>query len=199
MGKQARGKRTMDQVLNAALACFAEQDEYDLSIQELAARAEVSIGSIYHHFGSRDRIDYELYCRGMESLLLACQAPLARRRTARSGIQAIVRAYLAWVAENPDAARFIYAAGQTKAVNKWRDELAAFKQRLVAPIFAWAAPFIERGDIVTLPPAFYEVLIIGPAAEFSRRWLGGVPGLDVDAAMRVLPETVWRSIAPGER
>jgi AcrR family transcriptional regulator len=195
MAKQQRGKRTMDQVLNAALACFAEQDEYDPTIQELASRSQVSVGSIYHHFGSRDRIDYELYCRAMESLLLACQDGLARRRTARSGVQSIVRAYLTWVTENPDSARFIYAAGQTKAVNKWSDELAAFKQRLVAPIFAWAAPFIERGEIIALPPPFYEVLIIGPAAEFARRWLGGVPGLDVEVAMRVLPETVWRSIA----
>ena len=186
----------MDQVLTAALACFAEQGEYDSTIQELAARAQVSVGSIYHHFGSRDRIDYELYCRAMESLLLACQAALARRRTARTGVQAMVRAYLTWVVENPDAARFIYAAGQTKAVDKWRAELAELKHRLVAPIFAWAAPFIERGEIVALPPAFYEVLIIGPAAEFARRWLGGAPGLDVEGAMRVLPETVWRSIAP---
>jgi AcrR family transcriptional regulator len=198
MAKQQRGKRTMERVLTAALACFAEQDEYDPTVQELAARARVSVGSIYHHFGSRDRIDYELYCRAMESLLLACQGSLARRRTARSGIQAMVRAYLGWVVENPDAARFIYAAGQSKAVTRWHTELAEFKQELVAPIFAWAAPYIERGEIVALPPAFYEVLIIGPAAEFARRWLGGVPGLDVEVAMRVLPGTVWRAIAADE-
>lgn len=185
----------MERVLDSALACFAEQRDYDPTIQELAARAEVSVGSIYHHFGSRDRIDYELYCRAMESLLLACQGALGGHRAARTGVQAMVRAYLTWVAENPQAAQFIYAAGQTKAIDRWRDELAGFKQRLVAPIFAWATPFIESGDIVSLPPAFYEVLIIGPAAEFSRRWLGGVPGLEVEVALRVLPETVWKSIS----
>ena len=40
---------------------------------------------------------------------------------------------------------------------------------------------------------------IGPPAEFARRWLSGVPGLELGEALRVLPGTVWRSLAAVRR
>ena len=40
-----------------------------------------------------------------------------------------------------------------------------------------------------------EVVVVGPAAEFARRWLSGAPGLEMDAALKALPDAVWRSIA----
>ena len=79
---------------------------------------------------------FVLYCRWMESLMGACYASLERRRTAQSGVQALVRAYLGWVGEHRQAARFIFAADATELADKWKDELAPFKQRLLAPIFA---------------------------------------------------------------
>src|SRR5206468_1957574 len=69
MGKQQRGVETMERVLEAALACFTFRGLYDATIEDVAKRSGVSVGSIYHHFGSRDRIALVLYCRSMESLL----------------------------------------------------------------------------------------------------------------------------------
>lgn len=194
MSKQERGVQTMERVLDAALACFTSQGVYDATIHALAERAEVSVGSIYHHFGSRERVGLALYCRCMESLLTAVAAAVSRHRKAEAGVRALVREYLAWVAGNPDAARFIYAAGQTEHVAKWKDDLAALKQRLVAPIVSWFAVHIASGAVIDLPPPLLEVILLGPPAEFARRWLAGAPGLELERALQVLPDTVCRSI-----
>lgn len=198
MAKQQRGVDTVERVLDAALACFTASGIYDATIEDLARRAQVSVGSLYHHFSSRDRIAFVLYCRWMESLMNSVTEALLPRRAARPGVQALVRAYLAWVAEHPQAARFIFAAGATELVDKWKDELVPWKQKLLAPIFAWFQPHITSGAVASLPFPLYEIVIIGPAAEFSRRWLAGAPGLDIEEGARVLAETVWRSIAGDE-
>jgi AcrR family transcriptional regulator len=192
--KQRRGQQTMERVLDAALECFTARGLYDATIEELARRARASVGSIYHHFGGRERIAVALYRRCMQSLLGAVWAGLARQRGARAGVEATVRAYLRWVAAHPDAARFIYAAAQTEFLARAGDELAAFKQRLVAPFLDWIRPHVARRAVAPLPPALYEIVIIGPPAEFARRWLAGVPGLRMPEALRVLPAAVWRAV-----
>jgi AcrR family transcriptional regulator len=196
MAKQTRGMQTMERVLDAALVCFGADGLYAATIEDVAARSKVSIGSIYHHFGSRERIAFVLYCRSMESLLGAVAGSLGRQHTARGGVRAIVRSYLRWVQAHREEARFIYAAGQTDLLTKWSDELNISKQKLVQPVLAWFQPLIERGAVAALPPALYEIMVIGPPAEFARRWLSDVPGLDMFVALKVLPDAVWRSVAP---
>jgi AcrR family transcriptional regulator len=192
--KQRRGVRTMERVLDAALACFTARGVYDATIDELATRARASVGSIYHHFGGRDRIAVALYRRCMESLLGSVWAATRRARGARPGVEAIVRSYLRWVAAHRDAARFIYAAAETEFLARSTDELAAFKQRLVAPFLEWIRPHVASGAVVAIPPALYEIVLIGPPAELARRWLSGVPGLEIDRAIEVLPGIVWRAL-----
>ena len=38
------------------------------------------------------------------------------------------------------------------------------------------------------------MLVIGPVAETSRRWLAGTPGIDLTQASRLLPERIWNSL-----
>ena len=119
-----------------------------------------------------------------------------RRKSAREGVFALVRSYLKWVEANPQAARYIYAAAsQTELLAHWRHELVGFKQALVSPFVTWFQGHIDSGAIVALPPALMEVVVIGPPAEFARRWLSGGPGLEMRAATKALPEAVWRAIA----
>ena len=47
---------------------------------------------------------------------------------------------------------------------------------------------------MTLPPQYYELVVIGPVAETARRWLAGAD-IDLDQARTVLTSTVWRALA----
>src|SRR5687768_3941077 len=48
--RQERGRRRVDEILDAAEALIAEVGPAAVSIQELARRAGASVGSIYHFF-----------------------------------------------------------------------------------------------------------------------------------------------------
>lgn len=200
MTKQQRGLKTMERVLDAALDCFARTGVYATRIEDLAERAEVSVGSLYHHFGGRERVAFMLYRRSMESLMAAITRAVLRKKNARDGVLALVRSYLRWVANNQEEARYIYAAAsQAGLVDAWKREMTEWKGALVSPFVRWFQAHIDAGRIVSLPPALMEVAVVGPPAEFARRWLSGVPGLEMEDAMRALPAAVWRSIGSSAR
>ena len=52
--KQARAKDTVDLVINATNEAIELGGESSVRVQEISAATNVSIGSIYHHFGDRD-------------------------------------------------------------------------------------------------------------------------------------------------
>ena len=195
MGKQERGIQTIQRVLDAALVCFTSRGVYAATIHELADESKVSIGSLYHHFGSRDRIALALYCRCQEQLWASVKAAVLEERDARTGIRRLVLAYLTWAADNRDAARFIHQVAHSEFVSRWQGELGASHERLLAPLLDWLANKVKSRELVELSPALFEVAILGPPSEFVRRWLSGTPELDLEQAVRILPDAVWRSVA----
>jgi AcrR family transcriptional regulator len=192
--KQQRGAETARRVLDAALTVYADGGPEQFTVQAVSAASGVSLGSLYHHFGSADGLAAALYARCMTDLLNAVAAPLATARTARAGVRAIATAYLTFVAEQPAAARFIHASSAAGFLAANAETIAAAKKPAIEPIFAWARPHVRAGRIVDLPEALLEMLIIGPVAETARRYLAGVPDLDLREATRVLPERIWRSV-----
>ncbi|VFT27135.1 transcriptional regulator [Pseudomonas aeruginosa] len=61
MGRSSR----KDEILQAALACFSEHGVDATTIEMIRDRSGASIGSLYHHFGNKERIHGELYLAGI--------------------------------------------------------------------------------------------------------------------------------------
>ena len=53
-------------ILNAALQCFSERGVDATTIHDIQRAAGCSIGSIYHHFGSREGVAEELFVLGVQ-------------------------------------------------------------------------------------------------------------------------------------
>ncbi len=58
--RQARGERRMREILDAALALFAEAGYEKTSTNAIAARAEISPGSLYQYFPNKEAIAHAL-------------------------------------------------------------------------------------------------------------------------------------------
>ncbi len=192
--KQPRGEETVKRVLDAALRSVIEAGVHAVSVQDISARSSVSIGSIYHHFGARDGVVFALYRRCLERMLEAITASVVHHRSARVGVHALVASYLRWVERHPDEARVIYGVAEADLSKARRADLAALGRDVVAPLAAWLAPHVTSGKLAPMPVGLFEVVLIGPAAEASRRILAGEAGYGFDEAVAVLPEVAWRSV-----
>jgi AcrR family transcriptional regulator len=58
--QEERSQRSRAQVLDAALALFSHQGYRATSVRDIAAKARVSTGNVYHHFKDKETIFLEL-------------------------------------------------------------------------------------------------------------------------------------------
>jgi AcrR family transcriptional regulator len=78
---RADARRNYDRLIAAAAAAFAEHGADDVSLEEIARRAEVGIGTLYRHFPSRQSLLEAVYADQVEGLevlgskLLTAESP----------------------------------------------------------------------------------------------------------------------------
>ena len=68
---QSRSINTKEKILSAALEMFCEKGYYATTTNEIAKRAQVSIGSLYSYFKDKDTIFFEILERYHEKFTLA--------------------------------------------------------------------------------------------------------------------------------
>jgi AcrR family transcriptional regulator len=188
--RKRRGEETRQRLLAAALAVH---EAGDFTVQAVVAESGVSLGSLYHHFTSFDGLAAALYSRCMADLLDEIIATLTRARTARSGVTAVVTAYLDFVTTEPAKARFIHASAYAGYLPAHADMITAMKAPRMTRMAAWLAPHVAARSIVDLPDPLTEMLLIGPVAEVSRRWLNDA-NIDLARAAKLLPPRIWAAL-----
>jgi AcrR family transcriptional regulator len=85
---RARFKVTVDEaILNAAEEVSAEVGVAATSLQAVAKRAGVAVGTIYNHFDDREELFAALFARRREELLAALDSAARARSAAKFGTQ----------------------------------------------------------------------------------------------------------------
>ena len=172
----------MDAILDAGLRLPATFSALDLAVE-----SGTSIGSIYHHFGSLDAVRSTLLQRCLTRLLDTLVDAVLPKTDLESGIDALVAAYLHWTRDFELDARFLHFGHALTT-----DELESARVSRVSALVRWLTRFVD--ELVPLPAALFEMLLIGPLAETARRWLVRFPGVDLDQAITALPPRLLASI-----
>ncbi|MFH8569332.1 TetR/AcrR family transcriptional regulator [Streptomyces sp. NPDC017993] len=193
--KQQRGEATVEQVLEAALRVYAASGDQGLTVSAVTKASGVSLGSLYHHFGSLDGLVASLALRWLSRLLSEVVGALERTRTARSGIRAVVRAYLGFVRDHPDAARLVHSVPADRYGMAHAKEIRDSQEARLSPVAGWIRTRIDSGELAPLPVPLIESFILGPVVAVARRWLT-IGDVDLEEAERALPDRIWRSVSP---
>ena len=72
---------TADKICEAALTLFAEQGFFNTSIHHIQEKSQVSIGSIYHHFGNKKTIANQLQTQILTQMDLAFAEVIAQNES----------------------------------------------------------------------------------------------------------------------
>ncbi|MGV9288636.1 TetR/AcrR family transcriptional regulator [Streptomyces sp. NPDC003719] len=192
--KQQRGEATVELLLDAALRVYGEAGEQGLTVSAVTKASGVSLGSLYHHFGSVDGLVDALLMRWLERLLGEMVTALERSRTARTGVRALVRAYLSFVREHPEAGRLLHSSRADHLGMAQAKQLRDAQEARLTPLAEWLGRYVDKGELAPLTPALIETLVLGPVIGAARRWLT-LGDIDLDEAARVLPDRIWRSVS----
>ncbi|MEV6313774.1 TetR/AcrR family transcriptional regulator [Streptomyces sp. NPDC051776] len=160
------------EVLAAALQCFVERGVEAATIQDICSRSGASVGSIYHHFGSKQGVVAALVAAGMRDNLAALKTALESAPNAKAAVDGIVASLFDWVESNPEWARFIYLrtavpdADVTPVMAEVAQEWTSVVQNM------WHT-WVDAGELQPVKPEYFPSLLLGPLHDFARRWLTG--------------------------
>ncbi|WP_158889169.1 TetR/AcrR family transcriptional regulator [Amycolatopsis anabasis] len=150
-----RKRRTLDALLHAAEEIFRERPVDEVTVEEIAGRAGVAVGSIYNHFGSKAGLHAAVVERALDVDRHYMDRAYTANRSPRDQIYAAAEEYLRFYLDHPDYFRMLafpnepgqYPAGQELSARLVRsvDEQNA---RLVAAL----RHGIEAGELRAVDP-----------------------------------------------
>ena len=196
--RHARSALRRRQVLDAALACFAEKGVEATAIEEICTASGASVGSVYHQFDSKTGVAAAVYLDALADFQASITRSVVPEATARDGILAVVSAHIGWVEANPVRARFLQQARHAEVVAARAPEIADLNRALGQAVGAWMAPHVAAGRLRALSIDLFIALLLGPAQEYVRGRLSGRGGASPEAAIEALGEAAWRALGIGD-
>lgn len=190
-------RTSRDKVLDAALKLFDENGYVATTIEDVRLQSEVSVGSIYHHFGSKEGIAGALYVDSLDGFQRGLLAAL-RGEGAEAGVRAGVAQHLGWVEANRARARFLMRRREAEVVAVSKADVALLNNRLFAALAEWHGPLAAAGAIRDLEIPLLCAIWWGPAQEYARGVLEsgrGAKSLLADAEP-ALADAAWAALAP---
>jgi len=182
-----------DSVLKAALDCFVRLGTDGTTIQDIQRAAGCSIGSIYHHFGSKEGIAEELFLDGISRFNEGMLKRLRRCADAEESVRAVVGYYVEWSTRNRKLASYLHSRDIDFSPEA-RARLKDIHRAYIRDVFTWFAPFVEAGQMRLLPAETYVPLISGPIQEYVRRWLSGHNARSPRKVREVFADAAWNAV-----
>jgi AcrR family transcriptional regulator len=161
----------MRKVLEVALKEFDSVGYSAATIEKIHVDADVSVGTIYHHFGSKEGIAGALYAESLWSFQRGLIQVLLRSEGAEADVRAAVVHFVTWVDANRARARFLLRRRETEITRANRTDIELLNRRLLTTIEEWRRPLVAAGELrdLTLPLLF--AIWFGPAQEYARQEL----------------------------
>jgi AcrR family transcriptional regulator len=181
-------------VLEAALKLFDEVGYGAATVEDIHRRAEVGIGSIYHHFGSKEGIAGALYVQALADFQRGLALALAENPEAERGVRAAVGYHLRWVEVNAARARFLMRRRETEVAQVNQAGIDLMNRETFAAIEEWYRPLAKAGEIRTLPMPVLYASWFGPAQEYARVALERAKHVSVIGAERALADAAWAAL-----
>lgn len=181
-------------ILDAALECFSTIGYDQTTLADIRKKADASTGSIYHHFGSKERIAASLYLEGVRQTQQAGVEALLRTRTGRTGIAAQVAGYVDWVVDHPAMARFLFGMRHAPFLGDEEATIATLNTETQARVAEWIDARVAAGELPDIEPSLRWALVFGPCRHWAGSWLRGTTTVSPDDAKRQIAAAVYAGL-----
>lgn len=181
-------------MLEAALPLLG-RDRLNVRIEDISAASGVSIGSIYHHFGSRDGVISAVYGRQLSRLVQELADATTAHSDLREGVTSFITTYIDWIVTHPDSASLIYGVSPLEASPEVLSVAARSKSSAITALTQWFQTFVEAGKVQISDPGIVELILLGPVREYCQRLLAGVMSEPPEIVGPELAEAACRAIA----
>jgi AcrR family transcriptional regulator len=162
------GTQRREQLLDVSRRLFAEKGFENTSIEEIAARAEVSKPVVYEHFGGKEGIYAVVVDREMQALLNALTGALEHGGHPKALVERTALALLDYVEKSEDGFRILVrdspVAQATGTFSSLIGDIATQVEHLLADQF-------KRTGLDPRTAPMYAQMLVGMVALTGQWWL----------------------------
>lgn len=159
---------TRDRILGATMALHGERGVIAVSHKDIAERADVSVGTVYHHFPTRGELVQACGARSAEELAppenaIDPKAPLAARIAALTDALVALALRAPWIEKI--RTECVAEPAITLGLEQWQKPLDALIRRALGP------RLVRRHNAVAVVAAIIDVSVVNRLSErgLSRR------------------------------
>lgn len=181
-------------MLAAALKLFDSVGYSAATIEDIRLQSEVSIGSIYHRFGSKEGIAGALYVESLRSYQRGLIRALFESEGAERGVRGAVGHHVRWVDGNRARARFLMRRRETELAQVNRTDVELLNRELFSQLEDWYRPRVAAGEMRELPLPLLYAIWFGPAQELARHTLEGSKPPRLLDAEPALADAAWAAL-----
>jgi TetR/AcrR family transcriptional regulator, repressor of fatR-cypB operon len=158
-----------ESILDAALECFVERGFYGTAIPEIAAKAEIAAGTIYHYFESKEALVNAVYRHWKSTVSRRVFAAFPPAESTRKQFEVMWNEMVAFATAHRTAFAFIelhnhasYLDGESLAIDRGIKEFGAAIIRraqadgLVKPLDAYVLMELVFGAFINMMRASWE-------------------------------------------
>lgn len=186
---------TRGRILDAALRSFLEHGLAGASIEDVCARSGASVGSVYHHFGSKEGLAGAVFTSALAGYQAAFLTVLdAHPGNAEAGVRAMVATHLRWcLVDRPDQARFLLFHGDA-ARGATGTGLRTSNRVFFGRVSSWWRTHVAYSALRALEFDLAYAILLGPAQEYCRLSLTGRTAIPPTDAEPALADGAWSAL-----
>ncbi len=177
---ERRRERTRSELLTAATRVMADKGLHDTKIADIAAAADVGVGTFYLHFETKEALFDAVVADAVTGLKAAVEAARDAETDPVTRLRAANVAFCRFVQENRQVFRIVF--GHAAAYN---DVIHAAQAEFAADIEANVREGIAAGAFAPLDPDLAAQAIVGMATQLLTWW-----SAQESLPMEVLQETM---------
>lgn len=181
-----------ERIIDAALQLFTQRGYFNTSVPDMARTAQVSVGSIYHHFKDKEDVARALY-QGLVERLQQTLADIAHTHaTAHDRCRAVMAMLFEVTESNRDAMDFMLYAKHREFLP---DERPVCSSRPFETMRAFVQEGMDNGEIRRMDVMVATSCLFGGAIRLITARLDGVLAEPLPDRLDAVWECAWRGVA----
>ena len=160
-----RRERTRTELLAAATRVLAEKGLDQTKVSDIAAAADVGVGTFYLHFADKEALFDAVVDDTVRRLKATVDDARAKAREPRTKIVATNRAFFRFARDNREVFKIVF--GHAAAYN---DLIRRAQSLFIADIEKEVRDGVAAGAFAQLPPALVAQAVVGMATQVISWW-----------------------------
>ncbi len=178
--------------MSTALRLFTERGYFATSIHDIRRSADISTGSIYHHFDSKESIARAIYDDLLSSMTTIVKEAATAHTTTKRKCRAIIAAFFALSESNPLTLHFVLHARHREFLP---DALPICSTKPFEMMKEVIINGIASGEVRQMDSTVASAVVFGGAIRLLHLALDGVLTRPIGFYLEEVVEAGWRGIA----